>query len=320
MAFYYKGLLLSGGVNVLGSATSNPIGTIISYMGTRAPSDYLICDGSVYNISKYSQLANFFKEQFGAVNHFGGDGTTTFAVPDLRNLFLRGFHGEADDQLSGEIGIKQDATIIPRYISGFSGEANRPNMACYYDNTTQVSNEVTNIDTKERKPAGLYYIKTTGEAVAVNAEDYKAYTPRVVNAAVLYCIKATTTVSPYDVYSTEERIVGIWDDGKPVYRRYIMDVELPSNINATNTYQQYGKQALNIDTLIDSFCLTAADDNMQQMLPLFGYRASDGSFNLFQYAVHDDALIISNLNKGGASSSWLSVSAIVKMVYTKTTD
>lgn len=38
---------------------STPVGTIISYMGTSAPKHYLMCDG-----------------------------TTTFAVPDLRNDFL----------------------------------------------------------------------------------------------------------------------------------------------------------------------------------------------------------------------------------------
>lgn len=35
----------------------NPTGTIISYMGNHAPEGYLICDGSVYNIKDYPQLA-----------------------------------------------------------------------------------------------------------------------------------------------------------------------------------------------------------------------------------------------------------------------
>lgn len=64
----------------------NPIGTIISFMGTTAPKDYLVCDGAEYNVSDYPKLAALFAEQFGEANHFGGDGAATFAVPDLRNF------------------------------------------------------------------------------------------------------------------------------------------------------------------------------------------------------------------------------------------
>lgn len=60
-----------------------PIGTVISYMGVTAPQDYLACDGSTYNISAYSDLADFFESQFGSKNYFGGDGVTTFGVPTL---------------------------------------------------------------------------------------------------------------------------------------------------------------------------------------------------------------------------------------------
>ena len=60
-----------------------PIGTVVSIMGTTAPQDYLACDGTAYNISDYPQLADYFEAQFGSKNYFGGDGSTTFAVPDL---------------------------------------------------------------------------------------------------------------------------------------------------------------------------------------------------------------------------------------------
>lgn len=67
-----------------------PIGTVISVMSNEAPDNYLVCDGTAYNISEYSDLANFFEDQFGSKNYFGGNGTTTFAIPDLRGEFLRG--------------------------------------------------------------------------------------------------------------------------------------------------------------------------------------------------------------------------------------
>ena len=72
-----------------------PIGTIISYMGTTAPQDYLICDGTTYNIADYKQLSDFFAAQFGSANFFGsaisshssfrrkttGSSTTTASLP-----------------------------------------------------------------------------------------------------------------------------------------------------------------------------------------------------------------------------------------------
>ena len=60
-----------------------PIGTIILLMGNTAPDYYLKCDGTVYNISAYPELANYFEAQLGSKNFYGGDGTTTFAVPSF---------------------------------------------------------------------------------------------------------------------------------------------------------------------------------------------------------------------------------------------
>lgn len=49
-----------------------------------------------YAVGDYPELAEHFEEQFGDKQYFGGDGNT-FAVPDMRNLFLRGYHGEAEE-------------------------------------------------------------------------------------------------------------------------------------------------------------------------------------------------------------------------------
>ena len=59
-----------------------PVGEIIRTIGNKTPKHYLMCDGSTYNIVDYPYLAQYFKDIFGAINAFGGDGTTTFGVPD----------------------------------------------------------------------------------------------------------------------------------------------------------------------------------------------------------------------------------------------
>lgn len=60
-------------------------GTITAYAGTSAPSGYLFCDGSAVSRSTYSTLFAAIGTTWGA-----GDSSTTFNVPDLQNMFLRG--------------------------------------------------------------------------------------------------------------------------------------------------------------------------------------------------------------------------------------
>ena len=60
-------------------------GTIIAYGGVSVPNGYLACDGSAVSRSTYADLFFAISTTWG-----GGDGSTTFNVPDLRGLFLRG--------------------------------------------------------------------------------------------------------------------------------------------------------------------------------------------------------------------------------------
>lgn len=159
----------------------NPLGTVISFMGTSAPTGYLVCDGAEYEISAYPALANFFEQQFGTKNHFGGNGTDTFAVPDLRNLFLRGYHGQAEEQLSGEVAERQEATESPSLI------ISRDNIFGYSRDDDQFHQEVYP-DTVIKKPSAYY---TAGQVKGqFDTPRIYSYTARPVNMAVLYCIKA----------------------------------------------------------------------------------------------------------------------------------
>lgn len=63
----------------IGSSTSTtPSGSVMMYAGTTAPTGWLICDGSVLNVATYPTLGALL----GSV--YGGNGVTTFAIPDLR--------------------------------------------------------------------------------------------------------------------------------------------------------------------------------------------------------------------------------------------
>lgn len=89
-------------VNTTQGVEDTPVGHVLAHIGSNAPKHYLICDGAEYNIADYPYLAQHFINEFGSVNNYGGDGETTFAVPDLRGDLLRGVSGNE------EVGKHQD--------------------------------------------------------------------------------------------------------------------------------------------------------------------------------------------------------------------
>ena len=219
MNAYYKGQLLCGPRGPAGP-DGNPVGTVISFLGLTAPKDYLICDGAEYPIVDYPELAEFFRQQFGAANHFGGDGATSFAVPDMRNLFLRGYHGESEEPLSGDIGEKQEATKIPNIYVAAYGRG-----LFVGKNPSLDGNWPDQVDRKEPEQSTYSETSATVHSGAVSAH----YTTRPINMAVLFCIKAAERVGGgLEEYDTEDGWhVRKWPDGY---------VEMRITFNTTTTY------------------------------------------------------------------------------------
>jgi len=56
----------------------SPIGSVTAYALATPPAGWLLCDGSVYSASAYPTLS------VGLGSTYGGNGTTTFAVPNLK--------------------------------------------------------------------------------------------------------------------------------------------------------------------------------------------------------------------------------------------
>jgi microcystin-dependent protein len=69
-----------------------PPGTVVAYMGTNAPPGWLLCDGSPVSRTQYAGLFGVILISSGV-----GDGVTTFNLPDLRGMFLRGVNGSESD-------------------------------------------------------------------------------------------------------------------------------------------------------------------------------------------------------------------------------
>ena len=161
-----------------------PIGHIIAYMGTIIPKHYLECDGKVYNISDYQELANHIKDNYGSFNAFGGDGETTFAVPDLRGEFLRGTGTAVRDSGSGaNVGEHQEPT---QHLIVQSSNQGMQAMVPLNSNNAQMYSE-----SDKKYGASEYGSVTTNKANVLTIWKGHAthYSSRPTNTSVLYCIK-----------------------------------------------------------------------------------------------------------------------------------
>lgn len=87
-----------------------PIGTIFWYAKNSVPAGFLACDGSLVGRENYAELFSAIGTTFGA-----GDGSTTFALPDLRAKFIRGAGNSGGYRAS--FGQTQEATGLASGIS-----------------------------------------------------------------------------------------------------------------------------------------------------------------------------------------------------------
>lgn len=92
--------------NLLFSAMPQmPVGMIVPYAGLKAPTGWLLCDGSEVLITKYQALAEVIEGLYGnaskynaTTNPLGSKGSETFKLPDLRGRFPLG----ADNMFNGQ--------------------------------------------------------------------------------------------------------------------------------------------------------------------------------------------------------------------------
>lgn len=165
--------------------TGSPTGSLISYMGTIAPEGYLICDGTEYNISDYKTLAEQIKVNFGMYNYYGGDGITTFAVPNLIGKFLKGENSN--------IGVVENAGL-PNITGSFGVMGNGALGSYFCINRTQGAFYKSSL----LKVTGDSYTSTYNSNIAYDgvfdasrcsAIYGKSTTVTPENMSVLYCIK-----------------------------------------------------------------------------------------------------------------------------------
>jgi microcystin-dependent protein len=157
-----------------------PTGAVLPFAMNAAPQGWLAADGSAVSRTTYASLFAAIGTQYGV-----GDGSTTFALPDLRGYFVRGSGTNVDGTASGTFATKQaddfkshthtatvtdpghsHGTNAPMLINGSGlggGSQTGTAAATVYASVTRitVSNSSTGgTETRPKNIAMLYSIKT----------------------------------------------------------------------------------------------------------------------------------------------------------------
>jgi hypothetical protein len=143
-----------------------------------APSGWLAANGAAVSRTTYAALFAAIGTLYGA-----GDGSTTFALPDMRGYFVRGSGTNADGTASGTFGQKQaDDFKIHTHTTTSAGEHTHSYTAAKSD-PGGGGGSGTSADPDPGQSTG----KAGGHTHTINATGGTETRPR--NIALLYCIK-----------------------------------------------------------------------------------------------------------------------------------
>lgn len=110
-------------------------------------------------------------------------------------------------------------------------------------------------------------------------------------------------------FSTDEKVIGTWIDGKPLYQKTVSTGALPNS-----TVKAVAHNVSNVDKVCDIFGFVSTGDQYGTNYPLL-FRGN-GSFNdgINLYSDRNNIIIYTNKNYSNMSESY------VTLQYTKTTD
>jgi len=103
------------------NAVEMPAGMIVPYGGENIPEGWLLCDGREVSRSDYGNLYKAIGTVWGA-----GNNTTTFNLPDMRGVFLRGVSGDSgkDEDVDTRTPLKEGGNS-GNSVGSYQGDAIR---------------------------------------------------------------------------------------------------------------------------------------------------------------------------------------------------
>jgi microcystin-dependent protein len=161
-----------------GAFSTFPAGAVMSFAMNSAPSGWLGADGSAVNRTTYADLFTAISTTYGT-----GDGSTTFNLPDLRGIFVR---GSGSQTISGITYTGTFSTKSQDAAQGHYHTIGKDSNASYFSGEGQLS---TGSDL-----GALFSDSGTSKAMTMISNGSNG-TPRIAsetrpaNIALLYCIK-----------------------------------------------------------------------------------------------------------------------------------
>jgi microcystin-dependent protein len=154
------GLAPDGDGSGLSGIVTTLAGAISAFAFTSVPTGWLECDGSTVSRTTYADLFSAIGTTFGA-----GNGSTTFAIPDLRGEFLRGWDNGRGIDASRAFGSAQGDAFkshnhtIERFSSVGGSVSSRVASANSGQSSTQSTLNSGGNETRPRNIALMYCVK-----------------------------------------------------------------------------------------------------------------------------------------------------------------
>ena len=120
------------------SQIAAPTGSVYTFAGSTVPTGWLKCNGALLSRTTYASLFAVIGTTYGA-----GDGSTTFALPDLRGEFVRGVDDGRGVDAGRTLGSAQAATRVLRDWWSDNGAGkdalvwNGATVVCDYDGSIE---------------------------------------------------------------------------------------------------------------------------------------------------------------------------------------
>jgi microcystin-dependent protein len=158
-----------------------PAGAVQAFAMASAPSGWLIANGAAVSRTTYAALFSAIGTTYGT-----GDGSTTFALPDLRGYFVRGSGTNSDGTAAGTFGAKQADDNKAHTHTGTTSTTGAHTHTYTFKTTTGGSSaggDLNNIGN------GTFNTGSAGNHSHTFTTDSSGTETRPKNIAMLYCIK-----------------------------------------------------------------------------------------------------------------------------------